>query len=109
MIRRPPRSTLFPYTTLFRSPRPRPLGAVRRALGEPAGHPRGGAALRPREPDPYPHQRGGAHRPGDRGTARRRPDGHRAAVVAGTPRVRLGDRGWHFTGDSWISLGAWHS
>src|SRR2546430_16456162 len=30
MIRRPPRSTLFPYTTLFRSPRPR-------ALGGPAG------------------------------------------------------------------------
>src|SRR5258705_6077235 len=25
MIRRPPRSTLFPYTTLFRSGRPRPL------------------------------------------------------------------------------------
>src|SRR5260370_27073190 len=25
MIRRPPRSTLFPYTTLFRSVRPRPL------------------------------------------------------------------------------------
>src|SRR6266540_3631928 len=25
MIRRPPRSTLFPYTTLFRSRRPRPL------------------------------------------------------------------------------------
>src|SRR5436190_8574322 len=24
MIRRPPRSTLFPYTTLFRSPRPLP-------------------------------------------------------------------------------------
>src|SRR5260370_17059985 len=24
MIRRPPRSTLFPYTTLFRSPRPCP-------------------------------------------------------------------------------------
>src|SRR5256885_10972596 len=24
MIRRPPRSTLFPYTTLFRSPTPRP-------------------------------------------------------------------------------------
>src|SRR3712207_8938523 len=33
MIRRPPRSTLFPYTTLFRSPRVGPevlgLGAVR--------------------------------------------------------------------------------
>src|SRR5690348_17491478 len=29
MIRRPPRSTLFPYTTLFRSaPQPRAFGAV---------------------------------------------------------------------------------
>src|SRR2546430_4081336 len=27
MIRRPPRSTLFPYTTLFRSRRPSPAGA----------------------------------------------------------------------------------
>src|SRR5256885_6821794 len=27
MIRRPPRSTLFPYTTLFRSPRPEPTAA----------------------------------------------------------------------------------
>src|SRR2546427_8508782 len=26
MIRRPPRSTLFPYTTLFRSPSPAPAG-----------------------------------------------------------------------------------
>src|SRR5438132_4958416 len=26
MIRRPPRSTLFPYTTLFRSERPLPFG-----------------------------------------------------------------------------------
>src|SRR4051812_49571864 len=31
MIRRPPRSTLFPYTTLFRS-------ADRRRAGAPAGH-----------------------------------------------------------------------
>src|SRR5436190_14642526 len=32
MIRRPPRSTLFPYTTLFRSPRARrPCGRRRRA------------------------------------------------------------------------------
>src|SRR5947209_14419983 len=30
MIRRPPRSTLFPYTTLFRSP-----GAFRHGRGEP--------------------------------------------------------------------------
>src|SRR3712207_6884363 len=31
MIRRPPRSTLFPYTTLFRSPRRRRLGPLVRA------------------------------------------------------------------------------
>src|SRR6266853_5924754 len=29
MIRRPPRSTLFPYTTLFRSCRPRSCGSAR--------------------------------------------------------------------------------
>src|SRR3712207_7894307 len=28
MIRRPPRSTLFPYTTLFRSVQPRPVGGL---------------------------------------------------------------------------------
>src|SRR2546430_5320895 len=32
MIRRPPRSTLFPYTTLFRSEPARPLIAGRRVL-----------------------------------------------------------------------------
>src|SRR2546422_3378539 len=45
MIRRPPRSTLFPYTTLFRSvllpvrgdqPVPAPLGALARFAGVPA-------------------------------------------------------------------------
>src|SRR3712207_6972916 len=37
MIRRPPRSTLFPYTTLFRSPCvPIPGGAARRRAGCPA-------------------------------------------------------------------------
>src|SRR2546428_6447714 len=37
MIRRPPRSTLFPYTTLFRSPDcdPLPLSPAQR----PGGHP----------------------------------------------------------------------
>src|SRR5438874_9915325 len=39
MTRRPPRSTLFPYTTLFRSPRDRALGD------------RGGAALPQGVPD----------------------------------------------------------
>src|SRR5256885_12398000 len=33
MIRRPPRSTLFPYTTLFRSGRPCPRGPSRRRRG----------------------------------------------------------------------------
>src|SRR3712207_7774897 len=42
MIRRPPRSTLFPYTTLFRSRTARPGGCRRRARGagsarQPAG------------------------------------------------------------------------
>src|SRR6266536_4767798 len=37
MIRRPPRSTLFPYTTLFRSPRPGRLAAVcRQRRSQPA-------------------------------------------------------------------------
>src|SRR5437660_8031760 len=34
MIRRPPRSTLFPYTTLFRSPDLEPLGEPPRDLRE---------------------------------------------------------------------------
>src|SRR3712207_4310240 len=34
MIRRPPRSTLFPYTTLFRSP-PRPVFLLRFPQGDP--------------------------------------------------------------------------
>src|SRR5438105_12885460 len=36
MIRRPPRSTLFPYTTLFRSDR---VGGARGALEKAQGHP----------------------------------------------------------------------
>src|SRR3989441_5168550 len=40
MIRRPPRSTLFPYTTLFRSPLPRRsrVPVALRAPGERAEH-----------------------------------------------------------------------
>src|SRR3712207_7346211 len=68
MIRRPPRSTLFPYTTLFRSPprrrarrraarRARPAPAARRRLGAQAAphvhvdplRPRRGPALRSEE------------------------------------------------------------
>src|SRR2546428_5154784 len=35
MIRRPPRSTLFPYTTLFRSGRPHRRGAPGRNVEQP--------------------------------------------------------------------------
>src|SRR3712207_8909122 len=38
MIRRPPRSTLFPYTTLFRSPVGDGLGAGAAAVQPHAGH-----------------------------------------------------------------------
>src|SRR5690554_4170188 len=69
MLRRPPRSTLFPYTTLFRSPGAGRLPAARgRAVGDrarrrdarrPGGEPRGrpaAAADRPRRGgDPQAH------------------------------------------------------
>src|SRR3712207_9024058 len=45
MIRRPPRSTLFPYTTLFRSPAP---------AGRHGGGARGDRAARQREGLPEP-------------------------------------------------------
>src|SRR3989475_13282612 len=38
MIRRPPRSTLFPYTTLFRSHRHRPGPVAARIRARPAAH-----------------------------------------------------------------------
>src|SRR2546430_7088701 len=46
MIRRPPRSTLFPYTTLFRSPGSSgcPDG---RGSGDPRARPAGGGAVHP--------------------------------------------------------------
>src|SRR3712207_8500897 len=44
MIRRPPRSTLFPYTTLFRS---RDLRGRRPNQGPPPHHPRGDHRRRP--------------------------------------------------------------
>src|SRR2546430_15610991 len=83
MIRRPPRSTLFPYTTLFRSPRPSPprvraglvrTDAVRQAPGHPRPAQRGAflSALR------APLRRALARRMADR----RRPGVRRRAVMA---------------------------
>src|SRR3712207_7701434 len=71
MIRRPPRSTLFPYTTLFRSvaaadgPRARPAPRHRRGSDRPLRRPapRFGPRGRPYGPDRLP--RAGALRPGE--------------------------------------------
>src|SRR3712207_7732448 len=67
MIRRPPRSTLFPYTTLFRSPQPRfsaPAGKEtftgRRPRRRRAG-PRRGASRGTRPPGPCPRPRSEEH------------------------------------------------
>src|SRR2546426_9264984 len=71
MIRRPPRSTLFPYTTLFRS---RPLGGGlygARRLAPAAGPGRPSGVTR-RCPDP------GARRP-----RARRGDGRRTRILRG--------------------------
>src|SRR5256885_7007461 len=77
MIRRPPRSTLFPYTTLFRSPNPRRLDGVERELSAfqperrgkhcagPRHHRRGDARLdeflRPPRQHPQPQLRSEEH------------------------------------------------
>src|SRR3712207_7089527 len=68
MIRRPPRSTLFPYTTLFRSPRD-----LRLAPDEPGGDRRGAAADQPGAAAPRgrgQQARGGLRRAGDRKSTR---------------------------------------
>src|SRR6266581_6129696 len=52
MIRRPPRSTLFPYTTLFRSDAGRPC-----RLCEPRGHARAGGRARGGSWQPRPRRR----------------------------------------------------
>src|SRR3712207_7791139 len=68
MIRRPPRSTLFPYTTLFRS-----------AVGHPAG---GAGGVGRREGAGAAGAAGGACGPGPAGAAGDRV-GRRAAPVPG--------------------------
>src|SRR3989442_2444167 len=115
MIRRPPRSTLFPYTTLFRSgaggrePRaiaPGGVGALtpdagrapgRRAIvrripratleGLPGADARGRRAAGRRAPAPGPHGRGGRHpHPGSRRAQRARPAHSRDALRPGNRR-----------------------
>src|SRR3712207_8592047 len=52
MIRRPPRSTLFPYTTLFRSHQPEGHPPQRTGEGRPGD--KGGRGARPRARDAGP-------------------------------------------------------
>src|SRR5688572_31438292 len=66
MIRRPPRSTLFPYTTLFRSDQAARAPPANRR-GPRARHP----CLRPAQPDQY-ESRGGKEQ-GDRKSTRLNP------------------------------------
>src|SRR2546425_8118719 len=84
MIRRPPRSTLFPYTTLFRSGPARQLVAQRVRAG------REGAIPTPRDP------RGGdvGNQAGSAAVGARAPEprgGSRAPRVWPAGRVRRGD------------------
>src|SRR3712207_6856654 len=67
MIRRPPRSTLFPYTTLFRS-------------GPPGGRDRRRSAARPRPSgrEPPASVPPGPRRPGSREALQRRPTTRRS-------------------------------
>src|SRR5260370_31342703 len=75
MIRRPPRSTLFPYTTLFRSPRrrrPRSQRPARRDL-------RAARPQRRRQVDDLPHAlrpAAAVERPGSGGRRRSRSEEH---------------------------------
>src|SRR3712207_8916301 len=57
MIRRPPRSTLFPYTTLFRSLAPPPLRLLRPGRHRPVGD---------RQPDERVRREEVLQRPGPR-------------------------------------------
>src|SRR3712207_8434900 len=57
MIRRPPRSTLFPYTTLFRSPCPEDAGSAHEPLFSHSGE----RCREVGDPSPTP-----AHCPGSR-------------------------------------------
>src|SRR2546430_10330380 len=75
MIRRPPRSTLFPYTTLFRSRRAR-----RQALAKSIVTPIPGTIEVPRQWPPFPGVRLGQERDGpfscQRSEAGRRSEEH---------------------------------
>src|SRR3989442_6774035 len=61
MIRRPPRSTLFPYTTLFRSQMTTHMTAFRSERGPDSGARHSGPALPERVESQTGPDRGGTH------------------------------------------------
>src|SRR5215213_4547329 len=98
MIRRPPRSTLFPYTTLFRSRRSGPRGGhggdrprnlpwrpAAAALGAEGGGPVAGRSAHAR-PGDHPHVRPVQVRLGERAGR-----GGGEGALRRIPRRRLGD------------------
>src|SRR2546422_4951180 len=77
MIRRPPRSTLFPYTTLFRSDRHTARGGVSPDRKRDAGtRGRAGGGRRPGTRGRGPRRGAAPGRPGGRALARRRSEEH---------------------------------
>src|SRR3712207_7000421 len=75
MTRRPPRSTLFPYTTLFRSADGHPRPALRAAAVPALGRPRRRRG-RGRRVDPWTARRPRPARPPPAGAAVRRSEEH---------------------------------
>src|SRR3712207_7839880 len=76
MIRRPPRSTLFPYTTLFRSPHHTPgcpcleLPRTREAVEKVATRPIGGPGPGPKRPEMGPRRSNRGQKRADRKSTR---------------------------------------
>src|SRR5256886_9976044 len=117
MIRRPPRSTLFPYTTLFRShPAPRVRPATRRdgrdavvPLRDPERLPRGRERGHARDRGARPHGESPRAHGGDRKSTRLNSSHSQISyavfclkkkknnpVVAQLPKINLTCRGWTF-------------
>src|ERR1017187_3348842 len=95
MIRRPPRSTLFPYTTLFRSKsrasRSRRRARARAALPQGAHHPRGCAHRRHRR-EPRRDHPGRGVRSARRADSHHRRARHTGAVLAAARRILFAGR-----------------
>src|SRR5574340_1503594 len=98
MIRRPPRSTLFPYTTLFRSPAPDSGSPELRGLGEQPVRPPALLHLlqdlhREGVGDELPGDLGGLGRAADSGAfARERPPARASPPPGGGPGREDPDR-----------------